>query len=93
MSRFLHTLRHSHHILFAIKMALGVSLLALPGFLHPSSPGRAWFLKYRGAWAVISYMYVLEVHTGATLKVGFFRLLGTFIGAVTAYVVSNDPVE
>ncbi|ORX41135.1 Fusaric acid resistance protein family-domain-containing protein [Kockovaella imperatae] len=86
-SRFLHSIRHSRHILFSVKMALGVSLISLAGFLPPSTPGRQWFDTYRGAWAVISYTYVLETHTGATLRVGLLRLLGTFIGAVTAFIL------
>jgi len=35
-------------------------------------------------------MFVLETHTGAILKVGMFRLAGTFIGALAAYIVSDD---
>ena len=67
-------------------MSAGVSLLAAPAFLPPDSAGRNWFNNFRGAWMVISYMFVLEVHTGATLKMGFWRMCGTFVGAVTAYV-------
>lgn len=36
---------------------------------------------------VVSYMYVLEVHTGAILKIAVQRTIGTFIGSVAAYVV------
>jgi uncharacterized membrane protein YccC len=38
---------------------------------------------------VLSYMYVLDLHTGATILVGMYRLAGTFLGAVSAYVVSR----
>lgn len=86
LSRLIHFLRHSPHILFAVKMAFGVSLLALPAFLAPGSRARWWYSESRGAWAVVSYMYVLDVHTGAILRTGFFRLIGTFIGAVAGYV-------
>jgi len=34
-------------------------------------------------------MFVLETHTGAIVKVGMFRLAGTFIGALTAYIVGS----
>lgn len=37
---------------------------------------------------VVSYMYVLEVHTGAILKIAVQRSIGTLIGSVAAYVVS-----
>lgn len=42
---------------------------------------------------VVSYLYVLEVHTGAIFRVGFFRIVGTFVGAVVAYVVSYAAVS
>jgi uncharacterized membrane protein YccC len=70
-------------------MSTGVTLLALPAFMPPGNQGRYIFEETRGAWAVVSYMYVLEVHTGAIMKIGLFRTIGTFIGAVTAYVVSE----
>ena len=87
LSHFLHFLRHSSHVLFGLKMSFGVGLLALPAFLPPDSAGRAWFAKYHGVWTVISYIMVLEVHTGATLMTGVYRLAGTFIGALAAYIV------
>lgn len=68
-------------------MSGGVSLLALPSLLPPDTRGRSLFAETRGAWAVVSYMYVLEVHTGAIMKIGLFRTIGTFVGAVVAYVV------
>lgn len=57
--------------------------------MPPGQAGRKWFEDFRGAWTVLSYMYVLEVHTGATLRVGFFRMIGTFLGAVAAFVVRS----
>jgi len=38
---------------------------------------------------VVSFMYVIEVTTGATMRIGFYRMLGTFIGAVVGYIVSK----
>jgi uncharacterized membrane protein YccC len=93
LSRFLHSIKQSPHVVFAIKLAAGISLLAIPAFLSPRSRGRKWFDRYRFAWAVISYMFVLETHTGAIFRVGMFRLAGTFIGAVAAYVVSFACLE
>ncbi|RSH85183.1 hypothetical protein EHS25_004990 [Saitozyma podzolica] len=86
LSHLIHLSRHSRHVLYALKLAAGISLLALPAFLPPGQAGRMWFEDFRGAWTVLSYMYVLEVHTGATLRVGFFRMIGTFLGAVAAFV-------
>lgn len=90
LSKLIHALKHSSHAHFSIKLAGGISLLSLPALLPPNHPGRAWFDETRGAWMVVSYMYVLETHTGGIMKVGVFRLLGTFIGAVIAYVVSRS---
>ena len=89
LSRLLHNMKRSPHVYFAIKLAGGISLLSLPAMLSPTSKGRRWFDQSRMAWAVISYMFVLETHTGAILKVGMFRLAGTFIGALVAYIVSH----
>ena len=38
-------------------------------------------------------MFVLETHTGAIFKIGLFRFLGTFIGAVGAFVVGVSLAE
>lgn len=57
--------------------------------------GRTWYDESRGPWMVVSFMYVLEVTTGATMRLGFYRMLGTFVGAVVGYVVSgtSDPAD
>ena len=89
LSHFIHSAQGSAHVKFAIKLAGGMSLLALPAFLPVHSPGSEWFADYRMAWGVVSYLFVLELHTGATFKIGTYRLAGTFIGAVAAYVVSS----
>ncbi|EIW69858.1 hypothetical protein TREMEDRAFT_73636 [Tremella mesenterica DSM 1558] len=89
LSSILHSARHSRHVLFAIKMSLGVSLLSLPAFLPDSTRGRSWFTHSRGAWMVISYMYVLDLHTGAIFFVGFSRLVGTFLGALIGYICTQ----
>ncbi|WVW80981.1 hypothetical protein I302_102972 [Kwoniella bestiolae CBS 10118] len=86
LSRLFHQLKHSRHVLFSLKMALGISLLSLPAFLPADHAGRKWYDTSRGGWMVVSYMFVLEDTTGAILKVGFLRGLGCFIGAVMGYV-------
>lgn len=89
LSRFLRNSKNSPHVYFAIKLAGGISILSIPAYLSPASSARHYFDNYRGSWAVISYMYVLETHTGAILKVGIFRVIGTFFGALAAYIVSR----
>ncbi|OCF58481.1 hypothetical protein L486_04514 [Kwoniella mangroviensis CBS 10435] len=86
VSRFFHQLKHSRHVLFSLKMGLGISLLSVPAFLPSGHAGRKWYDTSRGGWMVVSYMFVLEDTTGAILKVGFLRGLGCLIGAVVGYV-------
>lgn len=88
ISHALHQLKHSRHVHFALKQTVGISLLSLPAFLELGNAGRSWYDEWRGAWMVISFMYVIEVTTGATLRIAFYRMLGTFIGAVVGYIVS-----
>ncbi|GAW05453.1 hypothetical protein LENED_007312 [Lentinula edodes] len=79
----------------AFKNALGVSMLAIPAFLPASSAGRQWFIFYRGQWMLITYIWVLETNTGATLRVGYLRIAGTILGALYGYIASlisqNNP--
>ncbi|KAL1409882.1 hypothetical protein Q8F55_003881 [Vanrija albida] len=89
VSKALHSLKHSHHVLFAVKQTIGISLLSVPAFMPEGNSGRHWYDKSRGAWMVVSFMYVLEVTTGATLRIGFYRTLGTLIGAVVGYVCTR----
>lgn len=88
LSTMFHALKHSRHVHFAVKQTLGISLLSLPAFMPAHNGGRKWYDSSLGAWMVVSFMYVLEVTSGATLRVGFYRMLGTFIGAVLGYIVS-----
>lgn len=64
-------------------------MLSLPAFLPLGNPGRSWYDSSHGAWMVVSFMYVIEVTTGATMRMGFYRTIGTFIGASVGYVVST----
>ena len=87
VSHCIHHLKHSRHGQFALKMSVGVTLLSIPALLPADSNGREWFRTSRGAWMVVSYMYVLEVHTGAILKIAVQRAIGTFLGSLAAYIV------
>lgn len=73
------TIRRSRSLRYAIKLALGMTLLSLPAWLPTS---RDWYINIRGAWAVVSYFYVLETSTAATVLTAFYRLLATVAGAI-----------
>ncbi|KAF9451224.1 hypothetical protein P691DRAFT_724576 [Macrolepiota fuliginosa MF-IS2] len=89
LSRFLKALEGSPHIRHAFKNGVGVALLSLPAFLADDAPGRKWFLSSYGQWMIISYVWVLETNTGATLRVAYLRLCGTILGATYAYTASS----
>ncbi|OWZ61103.1 hypothetical protein AYX14_04305 [Cryptococcus neoformans] len=86
LSRAMHAIKHSRHVLFSIKLAAGICLLSVPAWMPADNSARHWYDSSRGGWMVVSYMFVLEDTTGAILKVGFLRGLGTFIGAIMGYV-------
>ncbi|KAJ9092812.1 hypothetical protein QFC21_006688 [Naganishia friedmannii] len=82
LSKWISKAKHSKHNHYAFKLALGGMLLALPAFLPLGSRGRNWFTESKGQWALISYLYVLDITTGATFRVGIWRLIGTITGAI-----------
>lgn len=88
ISKAVHKAKHSRHGHFAVKQTIGIMLLSIPAFMPLGNAGRSWYDESRGPWMVVSFMFVIEVTTGATMKIGFYRMLGTLIGAVVGYVVS-----
>lgn len=86
LSRSIHSLKHSRHLQYGLKNAIGIALLSLPAFL-PREQGGDWFQRVHGQWALITYIFVLETNTGATIRTGGLRFLGTVCGAIYAYVV------
>ena len=86
--RLLTSFIHSRHLQFALKNAAGVGFLSIPGFLPHGTKGQTWFFEEKGVWMVISYFYVLEPSTGATYRVGLWRIMGTILGAVFGFLVN-----
>ncbi|KAG9105867.1 hypothetical protein FRC07_009074 [Ceratobasidium sp. 392] len=78
--------KRSKHVKHAIKNALGVGLLVIPAVLPASSAGKTYFDSNYGVWAIISFTYVLEPNTALTWRIGIWRLFGTTIGALYAYI-------
>ncbi|UZJ51605.1 hypothetical protein CBS101457_000925 [Exobasidium rhododendri] len=81
LSTALLTLKRSNHIRYGVKLAGGVALLSLPCWL---TEARAWFVSQRGVWLIVTYIWVLETSTGATIQVSVFRTIGTITSAVYA---------
>lgn len=63
LSRWIRSVHRSRHIKFAIKLAAGTTLLALPNWVGGS--GRRWFVNERAQWIIITYVWCLETSTGA----------------------------
>ncbi|CDZ97409.1 Predicted membrane protein [Phaffia rhodozyma] len=88
LARFVQALHaRKHNFTYSIKLGLGFTLLTLPAFLPPSSHGRIWFTDIRGQWIPISYLFVLDVTSGQTWRVGTFRVMGTVSGAILAGII------
>lgn len=88
LSKVSRAFKQSAHLRHAFKNAAGVALLSLPAYLGGNSPGRKWFQQSFGQWMVISYVWVLETNTGATIRISYLRLNGTLLGAIYAWVAS-----
>ncbi|KAK9234147.1 Fusaric acid resistance protein-like-domain-containing protein [Lipomyces kononenkoae] len=68
---------------FGIKVGLGAMIFTTPAFL---SATRDIFNHYRGEWGLISFVIVMNISIGGTLGAAFYRILGTVIGAFSAYM-------
>ncbi|KAM5533752.1 hypothetical protein V8D89_012625 [Ganoderma adspersum] len=68
----------------AFKAGMATAILAAPAFFQATRPV---FVEYRGEWALISFFVVISPTIGATNYLGVLRVLGTLLGAFTAFVV------
>ncbi|KAH9940360.1 uncharacterized protein BXZ73DRAFT_42666 [Epithele typhae] len=69
---------------YAFKAGMATALLAAPAFFETTRP---IFVEYRGEWALISFFVVISPTIGATNFLGVHRVLGTILGAATAFVI------
>ncbi|RPD58687.1 hypothetical protein L227DRAFT_504933 [Lentinus tigrinus ALCF2SS1-6] len=69
---------------YAVKAGMATAMLASPAFFESTRP---MFVEYRGEWALISFFVVISPTIGATNFLGVHRVLGTLLGAVTAFAV------
>ncbi|CAE6510233.1 unnamed protein product [Rhizoctonia solani] len=86
LSEFLWSVRHSKDIQFAFKHALGIAMLMIPAVLPESSSAKQYYDSSYGVWAIISFVYVIEPNTALTWRVGVWRVFGTGLGALYAYI-------
>ena len=90
VSHAIKSVKQSIHIRYALKLAGGVALLSLPSWL---SDARRWFQDERGVWLIVTYIWVLETSTGATVQVSLYRAAGTIAGALwalLAWYIGNE---
>ncbi|KAF9063974.1 Fusaric acid resistance protein-like-domain-containing protein [Rhodocollybia butyracea] len=74
---------------FAVKAGMATAILAAPAFFDYT---RAFFVKYYGDWALISFFVVMSPTIGATNFLGLHRILATLFGAaVAAGIISLFP--
>ncbi|KAI9067926.1 hypothetical protein FKP32DRAFT_1562778 [Trametes sanguinea] len=67
---------------YAVKAGMATAMLAAPAFFERTRPV---FVEYRGEWALISFFVVISPTIGATNYLGVHRVLGTLLGAATAF--------
>ncbi|SCV69070.1 BQ2448_2090 [Microbotryum intermedium] len=75
---------------FAIKTGAGAALLASAAFISQLRP--VW-IRWRGEWALISYMVIMAPVVGGTNLLAFGRVLGTLAGGVLAVLCYDSFPE
>ncbi|PWN23642.1 hypothetical protein BCV69DRAFT_237145, partial [Microstroma glucosiphilum] len=79
ISFFILSLRRNRHARFGMKLAIGVVLLSLPAWIPEA---RTWYGPQRGVWSLLSYIWVFEATSAATLRLASLRLVGTISGVI-----------
>lgn len=68
---------------FGYKVGIGAMVFAMPAF---SERFRPVFTRWRGEWGIIIYTIIMNKSVGGTTEFVNIRILGTFLGAVVAYL-------
>lgn len=55
--------------------------------------GNKWFQYMHGQWATISYVWVMEVNTGATLRTAYLRLVRGFTTKIHSCLSSPYSIQ
>jgi uncharacterized membrane protein YccC len=83
LSTISHFLR-SEYSLFGLRMAIATFVAAIPAFLANSAE---FYVAYRGSWAVVTIILILNPTAGASLGSLLFLTAGTLAGGLTAMAV------
>lgn len=68
---------------FGIRVGIGAAMFATPAYMPSLQP---IFYRWRGEWGLISYVVIMSKSVGGTTQSAWKRILGTFMGAVSAYL-------
>ncbi|KAI7864354.1 hypothetical protein BDF14DRAFT_1732339 [Spinellus fusiger] len=68
----------------SLKMAVAVLVLCFPAFL-PSSA--VWYQSFRGQWASMTVIAIMNPTSGGTLQASVWRIVGTLTGALVGWGV------
>jgi uncharacterized membrane protein YccC len=78
-----HFLR-GEYSMFGLRVALATFVAALPAYLASSAE---FYVEYRGAWAIVTIILIMNPTAGASLGSVFFLTAGTLAGGLTAMAV------
>ncbi|KAG5356607.1 hypothetical protein CKK34_5978 [Yarrowia sp. E02] len=68
---------------FGVRVGIGAAIFATPAYMPALQP---IFYSWRGEWGLISYVVIMSKSVGGTTVTAWKRILGTFMGAVSAYL-------
>lgn len=83
LSTISHYLR-GEYSMFGLRVALATFVAALPAYLASSA---VFYVEYRGAWAIVAIILIMNPTAGASLGSVFFLTAGTLAGGLTAMAV------
>ncbi|KAH0584206.1 hypothetical protein H2248_009761 [Termitomyces sp. 'cryptogamus'] len=63
-------------LMTCLENAAGV-ILSIPAFLSPVSNGYEWYKSFYGQWMLISFVWVPETKTGATVSIPIHLICST----------------
>lgn len=80
----------TQEVKYGVKAAIAITILCAPAWLSSWSE---WFHEIRGVWAAATCNIVFAPLVGNSLLFSFIRLIGTFVGALLAYLICLVPYQ